>query len=97
MASALRLGFLAFYVVSILVLALKVLPAAVRNPPPARRPAGLARHLLHRGAEHEVRDLDDETAFLGEADELLGVQQTVFGMLPTHERLGTLENAPLRA
>lgn len=45
MASALRLGFLAFYVVSILVLVLKVLPAAVRNPPPARRPAGLARHL----------------------------------------------------
>jgi protein-S-isoprenylcysteine O-methyltransferase Ste14 len=44
-ADALRVFFLAFYAVGVLVLVLKVLPAAVRNPPPARRPAGLARHL----------------------------------------------------
>lgn len=45
MADALRLFFLAFYAIAVLVLALKVAPAALRNPPPARRPAGLVRHL----------------------------------------------------
>jgi protein-S-isoprenylcysteine O-methyltransferase Ste14 len=45
MADALRLFFLAFYGVAVLVLVLKVLPAAIRNPPAARRPAGGVRHL----------------------------------------------------
>ena len=35
---------------------------------PVREPHA---RLLHRRAEHEVRDLDDEARFLGEADELL--------------------------
>ena len=45
MASALRLFFLAFYAIGLLVFLVKVIPASLRVPPPEQRAQGIARVL----------------------------------------------------
>jgi protein-S-isoprenylcysteine O-methyltransferase Ste14 len=45
MAAGLRLFFLGFYAIGIMVLLLRVLPLTIRSTPAERRPEGIARHL----------------------------------------------------
>ena len=45
MADALRLFFLAFYAIGVMVLVLRVLPLALRSAPAERRPEGINRYL----------------------------------------------------
>jgi protein-S-isoprenylcysteine O-methyltransferase Ste14 len=45
MTDGLRLSFLAFYAIGIMVLLLRVLPLTVRSAPAERRPEGIVRHL----------------------------------------------------
>lgn len=47
-----------------------------------------------RGSQHPFTDWDNETAFLGEGNELAGQDQTVLRMMPTARSRSELDRMP---